>query len=137
MMYKFSEIINNREQDETEEKEPKCTQSPFMFILWYSVSLYCLDSKEELEEFDSDWAQTHRAKAISEERDKRQNSRERAKTGGYLDFLNDPDSDNQEEAHEDLPDPNDQVSRIDYYNKYKNPMLYWINVWIHNFKTTN
>lgn len=94
-------------------------------------SLYCLDSKEELEEFDSDWAQTHRAKAISEERDRRQNSRGRAKTGGYLDIWNDPDSDNQEEAHEDLPDPNDQVSRIDlatfkplYYNKYKNSMLY-------------
>lgn len=85
----------------------------FMYILWYSFSLYFFRFKGGTEDFDSDWAQTHRAKAISEERDRRQNSRGRAKTGGYLDIWNDPDSDNQEEAHEDLPDPNDQVSRID------------------------
>lgn len=84
-----------------------CTNYDILFLYIF------LDSKEELEDFDSDWAQTHRAKAISEEGDRRQNSRGRAKTGGYLDIWNDPDSDNQEEAHEDLPDPNDQVSRID------------------------
>lgn len=90
--------------------------SPNLYLCTYYDILFLyifLDSKEELEDFDSDWAQTHRAKAISEERDRRQNSRGRAKTGGYLDIWNDPDSDNQEEAHEDLPDPNDQVSRID------------------------
>lgn len=85
-----------------------CTYNDILFLY-----IFFLDSKEELEDFDSDWAQTHRAKAISEKRDRRQNSRGRAKTGGYRDIWNDPDSDNQEEAHEDLPDPNDQVSRID------------------------
>lgn len=84
-----------------------CTYYDILFLYIF------LDSKEELKDFDSDWAKTHRANAISEERDRRQNSRGRAKTGGYLDIWNDPDSDNQEEAHEDLPDPNDQVSRID------------------------
>lgn len=42
-----------------------CTNYDILFLYIF------LDSKEELEDFDSDWAQTHRAKAISEERDRR------------------------------------------------------------------
>lgn len=49
------------------------------------------DSKEELEDYDTEWEQTHRALAISSEREKRQNSRGRRKMGGYLDIWNDPE----------------------------------------------
>lgn len=60
---------------------------------------------EELEDYDTEWEQTYRALAISNEREKRQNSRGRRKTGGYLDIWNDPEgitSDN-DEAAEDIP----------------------------------
>ena len=70
------------------------------------------DLKADLEEFDSDWAETHRAKVILEERDNRKSSRGRVKTGGYLDIWSDPDTNDRNQTHGDLPDPNEEVNKM-------------------------
>ncbi|XP_062622053.1 uncharacterized protein LOC134283555 [Saccostrea cucullata] len=67
--------------------------------------LHLSDTKEQLEDYDTEWAQTHRAKAIDEEKERRQASRGRRKKGGYLDIWNDPGINTQDDTDEDLPDP--------------------------------
>lgn len=83
-----------------------------LIVIWFQSYDTCtctwlsfVDSKEELEDYDTEWEQTQRALAISSEREKRQNSRGRRKMGGYLDIWNDPESitSDNDEAAEDIP----------------------------------
>ncbi|XP_078340559.1 uncharacterized protein LOC144627425 [Crassostrea virginica] len=67
-----------------------------------------LISKQTLKSLNQ--TETYRTNAIFEERDIRKYSRSRVKTGRYLDIWNDPKSNDRNQTHRDLPDPNEEVN---------------------------
>ena len=42
----------------------------------------------------------------------RKSSRGRVKTGGYLDIWSDPETNDRNQTHGDLPDPNEEVNKM-------------------------